>query len=1094
MTYEEFTQEYAQFLKDEAAKSNPPSWFVYNLKSLLSKQITIEDWNQMQKYLRNNASDIETINEFLESVAKAIKQLLDTAVTKDMLSVDPDPDTIALRDKNGQVHTAMPTGNEDSAAVPLHYLISKLLEKVDIVSVEERPGAIVYARDAEGNPSYPYLRSTIAYGGYNIIFRDGDGRAEIEDPITAKQITNKGAVEKYVTEKLVTKADLVDGKVPSSQLPGYVDDVEEYDTLADFPEVGEDSKIYVAKDTNTTYRWSGTGYVQLDSGITLGETSSTAYAGDKGKANRDDINAILNGGEKVYSAIHDGAGNDITETYATKEEQTESLKDKVDKVKTPSTEVVYGVTLHTDFDYLERNPILENTDIYDTAERLEAYENNETIIGMTSTGVIKGSEVSATYENGVFTTVSATSTSGAYGIGFKVNVTAGSTYYIKNINGEHVGNPHIVWLENGVRKNEAYDVSGFVSPITGYVFVVLRPSGADSTDLKYRMVINSFEITTKGRQTTFELTDKATPKTAVERNAEGRFEVETPVNDLDSANKKYVDDNFQTKLTEDSVVNIDSFTANTIDTPYGNIHSLNIYFTGLVWGGFYQSELQSWLKTKGGLSNSDAFTLSQWVMYSSLHPRLVGGDARADLIRGAKECNIDISALLAKTDEELAKNTSVVKVVGSNEPGGALRVGGVVINSRQISGLKNITSQTSEWYNVSNSKQRNIINYQGLTFYDTDGKYLAAWNFSSVLNYENSFKNVVDILYDPADYSITKISVVGRYDSTDIDTLWQWLVGYTPLKINLYDEALQGENDEFVYRTCYLTYNYNDDNSDELEYQCMIYSSTPDATGEYMVIEFKRVTETETVTATIKKCKLAPNELVYDSATNTTELGGNFYIDGNFVLQHVKSVEMATVDNEPVQGTYEIWEMHYECRGTDTYGSPGSRSGIFVVYDNTDGGRADEFLIGFGEYADTWLNLTGFDSFNGEACTLSVDFSGQNAVYTSLLYGPALSRYQTLLYEHHVHIKSTSDTTPVNIRFDISTESNTIIDSIQDLTTYLKNRKVTVSGFVNQTGATELIVGDSITNTSILYGPSDSSVGLASVGTLTIEDVVTAKN
>ena len=66
--------------------------------------------------------------------------------------------------------------------------------------------------------------------------------------------------------------------------PAYVDDVVEYDSQDDFPETGEDGKIYIAKDTNLTYRWSGSQYVEISPSIALGETSSTAYRGDRGKA------------------------------------------------------------------------------------------------------------------------------------------------------------------------------------------------------------------------------------------------------------------------------------------------------------------------------------------------------------------------------------------------------------------------------------------------------------------------------------------------------------------------------------------------------------------------------------------------------------------------------------------------------------------------------------------------------------------------------------------------------------------------------------------------------------------------------------------
>jgi hypothetical protein len=56
------------------------------------------------------------------------------------------------------------------------------------------------------------------------------------------------------------------GLVPSTQLPSYVDDVLEYANLAGFPATGTTGKIYVAIDTNKTYRWSGSAYIYITSG------------------------------------------------------------------------------------------------------------------------------------------------------------------------------------------------------------------------------------------------------------------------------------------------------------------------------------------------------------------------------------------------------------------------------------------------------------------------------------------------------------------------------------------------------------------------------------------------------------------------------------------------------------------------------------------------------------------------------------------------------------------------------------------------------------------------------------------------------------
>lgn len=90
----------------------------------------------------------------------------------------------------------------------------------------------------------------------------------------------------------VKKTDLLEnGLVKSSVLPSYVDDVIEgtYVSTTVFNDTdgnaitAESGKIYVDTTTNITYRWSGSQYVAIGSDLALGETSSTAFAGDRGK-------------------------------------------------------------------------------------------------------------------------------------------------------------------------------------------------------------------------------------------------------------------------------------------------------------------------------------------------------------------------------------------------------------------------------------------------------------------------------------------------------------------------------------------------------------------------------------------------------------------------------------------------------------------------------------------------------------------------------------------------------------------------------------------------------------------------------------------
>lgn len=79
---------------------------------------------------------------------------------------------------------------------------------------------------------------------------------------------------KHITELLGDKADLVDGKVPSSQLPSYVDDIIEgtmnvnctvFTISPGQNSEGDPStgKIYVDTNTNLGYRWTGSGYTLI---------------------------------------------------------------------------------------------------------------------------------------------------------------------------------------------------------------------------------------------------------------------------------------------------------------------------------------------------------------------------------------------------------------------------------------------------------------------------------------------------------------------------------------------------------------------------------------------------------------------------------------------------------------------------------------------------------------------------------------------------------------------------------------------------------------------------------------------------------------
>lgn len=127
-----------------------------------------------------------------------------------------------------------------------------------------------------------------------------------------KQFLDQDGVQYFWNKVHQNFANLSDnGKVPANQLPSYVDDVLEYGTLSTFPVTGETDKIYVAQDTNLTYRWSGTRYVEISQSIALGETSTTAYPGNKGKDNEEAIINEISRAQREEQSIQDSIDEEI---------------------------------------------------------------------------------------------------------------------------------------------------------------------------------------------------------------------------------------------------------------------------------------------------------------------------------------------------------------------------------------------------------------------------------------------------------------------------------------------------------------------------------------------------------------------------------------------------------------------------------------------------------------------------------------------------------------------------------------------------------------------------------------------------------------
>lgn len=125
------------------------------------------------------------------------------------------------------------------------------------------------------------------------------------------------------------KADLVDGKIPAAQLPSYVDDVLEATSVASFPLIGESGKIYVDTTTNITYRWTGSIYTEISKSLALGETSSSAYRGDRGKTAYDHSQIVTGNphNTKASDIVNIPSGNLASNTVQSAINELDTIKE-----------------------------------------------------------------------------------------------------------------------------------------------------------------------------------------------------------------------------------------------------------------------------------------------------------------------------------------------------------------------------------------------------------------------------------------------------------------------------------------------------------------------------------------------------------------------------------------------------------------------------------------------------------------------------------------------------------------------------------------------------------------------------------------------
>ncbi|MCK9627730.1 MAG: hypothetical protein M0R37_03960 [Bacteroidales bacterium] len=162
-------------------------------------------------------------------------------------------------------------------------------------------------------------------------YADGYNYREITGAV--KDLDNVDLSNYYTKAQTDTRYPILSsGKILAANLPSYVDDVIEgiYVNPATFTVSGsaitpETGKIYVSIDTNLTYRWSGSAFVIMSTSLALGETSATAYRGDRGKTAYDHSqNANVHISAELKTAVENATSSATANTFVKRDSNGKS--------------------------------------------------------------------------------------------------------------------------------------------------------------------------------------------------------------------------------------------------------------------------------------------------------------------------------------------------------------------------------------------------------------------------------------------------------------------------------------------------------------------------------------------------------------------------------------------------------------------------------------------------------------------------------------------------------------------------------------------------------------------------------------------------
>lgn len=242
--YTKCSEALSEYLKDNATKGDLPADYVPLYKYLHSKNITIEDWNTLVKYVESTLASDTTFDKNIRTLYELLSTTLQTAASKEYVGKAMES-AVNEASKNASDMVTAAFNNLDS-------------KKVDKIPASVKLGSIVYSRSAGGVEEGLNYRSTTQWGS-DLVYRDENGRSEIKDPINDLHIANKHYVDTTINQKLASTYVYKGSVQTFADLPTDVNIGDVYNVI----------EAYQNYPAGTNFAWTGTQWDALGGSVDL---------------------------------------------------------------------------------------------------------------------------------------------------------------------------------------------------------------------------------------------------------------------------------------------------------------------------------------------------------------------------------------------------------------------------------------------------------------------------------------------------------------------------------------------------------------------------------------------------------------------------------------------------------------------------------------------------------------------------------------------------------------------------------------------------------------------------------------------------------